>query len=133
MKQIKYQSKTLTIAAAAYAVETIIPDVITLDKAYDRLTGVAVHRIVDAAAANGNYKIGLSDDNGEIHEFAHISSWSTAKDDGTNPNERYKDMSREISGMGELQFKAKLPAQTTGAAIQVEFVFRIEKDLVRTN
>lgn len=132
MKKIKYQSKRVTIAAANYAADHLESEPVDLDKAYQRVTGVAIHRVSDAGAANGDYKIGLSNDNGVIHDPTHISSWSTAKDDGTNPNERFKDLNVDINGGGQMQCQVKLPAQNLATDIEVEFVFRLEQDGVRT-
>lgn len=133
MKKIKYQSKRVTIAISNYAADHLEVGNLDLDKAYDRVTGVAVHRVVDAGAANGDYKIGLQNDNGVIHDPTHIASWATAKDDGTNPNERFKEINVPVNGGGQMQCQVKLPAQNLAAAIQVEFVFRLEQDSVRTN
>jgi hypothetical protein len=132
MKKIKYQSKRVVIAIGNYAVDKVAVEPLDVDKAYDRITGVAVHRVIDAGAANGDYKVGLSNDNGVIHDPTHISSWATAKDDGTNPNERFKELNVDVNGGGQMQCIVNLPAQNLLAAIQVEFVFRLEQDRVRT-
>lgn len=131
--RIKYQSKTVTIAAGNYSADYTAPDTIDLDKAYDKVTGVAIHRVVDSGVANQNYKIGLQNDNGVIHDATHISNWATAKDDGTNPNERFKELDVPIGGGGLMQTIVKLPAQNLGTALVVEFVFRLEMSQVRTS
>lgn len=133
MKKIKYQAKRVTIPVANYGADHIQSENLELDSAYDRVTGVAIHRVLDSGAANADYKIGLQDDNGVIHDDTHIGSWSTAKDDGTTPNERFKTLSRDIRGAGQMQCRVKLPAQNLATALSVEFVFRIEQDQVRTS
>jgi hypothetical protein len=133
MKTIKYQSKRVTVAADTYSAQHISPDTIDLDKSYDRVTGVAIHRVVDSGVASTDYKIGLSNDNGVIHDPAHIDNWATARGDGTNPNERFKELNVGIREGGNIGCQVVLPAQVLGTALQVEFVFRLEKDNTRIN
>jgi hypothetical protein len=132
MNKPRYQSKTVTIAAGTYSAEYRATETIELDTAYDTVVGVAVHRIIDTAAANGNYKVMIATNNRVEHDPTHISSWSTSKDDGTNPNERFKDFNIDVRGAGNLQCTIVLPAQTLASAIQVEFVVKLIQDKKRT-
>jgi hypothetical protein len=131
MKKIKYQSKTVEIAVAVYAAKKLEIGEIIPDGSYDRITGIAVHRINDAGAANANYKVGLQNDSGVVHDLTHIGNWATGKDDGTNPNERFKEINIDIKGSGNLQCMVELPAQNLATKLEVEFVIRLEQDLVR--
>jgi hypothetical protein len=133
MKRIKYQTKRVTVAAATYSAQHISPDVLVLDKKYSRVTGVAVHRVVDSGVANTDYKIGLQNNNEVIHDPTHIDNWATARGDGTNPNERFKELNVDINAGGDMQCQVVLPAQVLGTALQVEFVFRLEMDTTRMN
>jgi hypothetical protein len=125
MNKVKYQSKTVTVNAGTYTTEQRVVEYIELDKSYDQVVGISVHRIIDSAAANGNYKIMIATDNGTEHDPTHISGWSTAKDDGTNPNERFKELLIDVRGSGQLQCIVVMPAQTLAAAVQVEFVAKL--------
>lgn len=131
-EKVKYQTKRVTIPAATYAAEFPANESLDLDSAYDQVVGVAIHRVVDSGVANGDYKIGLSDDNGVIHDPTHISGWATAKDDGTNPNERFKEITVDVRGAGQIQCIVKLPAQVLATALVVEFVFKLEQNRERT-
>lgn len=131
MQKIKYQTQRVTIAIGNYAAEKFVSEPITLDQAYHQVIGVSVHIVNDSGVANGDYKLGLQNDNGVIHDPTHIGGWATAKNDGTNPNERFKDFTVDIRGGGQIQCQAILPAQNLLTALTVDFVFKIVQNQER--
>ena len=131
-EKYKFQRVRVTVAAAVYGADHRQVGLIDLDKSYDLFDKVFVHRVEDSGAANGDYLVGIADDNGVIHEPTHISSWATAKDDGTAPDERAKSIGEwDVRGAGQLQCFVVMPAQTLATDVLVEFCVRLKKSMAR--
>lgn len=119
MKKIKYQSERITVAAGTATVDETI---IEIDKAYDKITGYAVHSVSQNAA--DKFSLGLVDRSGVLHdrtfENDHISSTSVPM------GERYKDLNAQASGN---QVRVQIePVAALAANLVVDVVFRLESN-----
>lgn len=119
--RLKYITETVTIAnGTAAGVVKEFP--ITTDNEFDKVTGYAVHII--SRGANENFRIGLTDRSGIIHdktfENDHITSTSV------NPNERYKKIDAQAGGQKITVQVENIDALT--ADMILDIVLREEKE-----
>lgn len=131
IKQTKYQSVTLTIAAAA-AIGIKASSQAGLDDSYDVCDGVSIVELTNGTIANGDYDIAIETPTGTPIDYVPIGTVAVGKSDGTNPNERYVDVLFDVKAGKKAQLMANIPA-IPAAEMKIKATFRLRRLLQPIN
>ena len=121
MKDFKYQKLAVTIPSGTVA-ETLKNLSIQLDTTHHVCVGVSVYEKANTSGAK--YDIGLSDDNGVIHDLTDSRDWIPGSD--APMNSRYKDVEIPIVQGNKLKVLFQNDALLT-AAVTFQVVFKLAK------
>lgn len=123
-KRFRYQTVLVTVPNAS-AAGGVVTNTITLDKSYDKCTGLAVS-IGSGFAASGNTYVdcGLTDPYGTIFDDVHMEQFQASS--GVAPDQKF--LSTAIKNSNQLLTCRVIPPILTTAQFTVQFRFRLEDD-----
>lgn len=123
-KKAKYQTVLVTIPNTATP-GAVIEQSLKLDQDYSHCTGIAVS--IAGTLSTMNYvDVGVRSPYGVEHDPCHIENWQASS--GVEPNKKFKDF--RIKTDGRLTYAQVIPPSTPAAQVQIQFIFRLEDDLV---
>lgn len=123
VKQTKYQSVTLDVAAAA-AVGIKSSSAAGLDDSYDVCDGIAFVELTDGGIANGDYDVSIESPTGTPVEMTPIDALQVDK--FTPVNSRFLDVLFDCKAGKNAKLLANLPA-IPGAAMRIKATFRLRR------
>lgn len=123
VKQTKYQSVTLNVAAAA-AAGLKSSAAAGLDDSYDVCDGIAIVELTDGTIANGDYDVSIETPTGTPIELSPIDTVQVDK--ATPVNERYIDVLFDVKAGKNAKLLANLPA-IPAAAMVIKATFRLRR------
>lgn len=126
VKQTKYQSVTLSIAALA-AAGLKSSGSAALDDSYDVCDGIAIVELTDGGIANGDYDVSIETPTGTPIELSPIDTVQVDK--ATPVNERFIDVLFDVKSGKNAKLLAQLPSAAVGAMV-VKATFRLRRLLV---
>lgn len=123
MVKKKIQTGQITIAATAVAGIYEV-DIVKLNEAYNKVTGIEVHQI--HASGQSYYRLGFKDNSGEIITLVHVDSF---KSSSTVPPDK-KAKSIEFPANNQtLKAIIELPAANDSTNIfRIDFAIHLEYD-----
>ena len=123
-KRIKQQTVTLNIPTTATP-GAVIEQSIKLDQDYSHATGLAVS-VEGTLSSLTHVNIGLRSPYGQELDPAHIENYQANA--SVNPNDKFKNI--RIKTDGRLTYCQVIPPAAPVAAVNIQFIFRLEDDLV---
>lgn len=123
-KRFRYQTLLVTVPNASPAGQ-VVTGTITLDKSYNKCTGVAVSIGSNFAASGNTYvDIGLTDPYSTLFDDTHIEQYQANA--GVRPDDKF--LSASIKNSNQVITCRVIPPLLTTSQFTIQFRFRLEDD-----
>jgi hypothetical protein len=125
MKDFRYQIIPLTIPLAT-AANNLVEEDVELDRAFNRITGIAV-TVVEDASLGASLLVGAKTNRKVWVDQVPINLWNA--DSGVSPNDKYLSVNIPYASKDVFWFQAVPLAALAAVDAELYMVLRLEADL----